>query len=150
MNVFLANEQDLAVDETRLTALARHVLEREEVEEGTELSLLLVTRDHIHRLNKRFAGDDHATDVLAFPMMEDGTEEDEDGALLLGDVVMCPAIAETNAAEIGHSLPDELDALVVHGTLHLLGYDHQNDEERSKMDARMKTIIESFAAEPKQ
>ncbi|HEV3472838.1 MAG TPA: rRNA maturation RNase YbeY [Actinomycetota bacterium] len=144
MNVFLANEQDLPVDETRLTALARHVLEREAVEEGTELSLLLVTQDHIHRLNKRFAGDDHATDVLAFPMMEDGADEDEDGALLLGDVVMCPAIAERNAADIGHPLSDELDALVVHGTLHLLGYDHQNDDERRKMDDRAAEIVASF------
>ncbi len=146
MNVFLANEQDLPADETRLIALARHVLEREEVEEGTELSVLLVTRDHIHRLNKRFVGDDHATDVLAFPMMEDGIDEDEDGALLLGDVVICPAIAQDNAAELGHGLAEELDALVVHGTLHLLGYDHQNDTDRSRMDARAKSIIETFLA----
>lgn len=147
MNVFLANEQELPVDEMRLVALARHVLEREEVEDGTELSLLLVGRDHIHRLNKRFAGDDHPTDVLAFPMMEDGTDDD-DGALLLGDVVMCPDVARGNATDIGHDLAEELDTLVVHGTLHLLGYDHQNDEERSKMDARMGEIIATF--EPAQ
>ena len=149
MNVFLANEQELPVDETRLTALARHVLEQEDVEEGTELSLLLVTRDHIKRLNNRFAGDDYATDVLAFPMMEDGTDEDEDGALLLGDVVMCPQVAEGNATELGHSLANEIDALVVHGTLHLLGYDHQNDRDRAKMDARTKEIITSFQAVPR-
>lgn len=148
MNVFLANEQELPVDEMRLVALARHVLEREEVEEATELSLLLVGRGHIHRLNKRFAGDDHPTDVLAFPMMEDGTDEDEDGALLLGDVVMCPEVAQANAAEIGHALAAELDTLVVHGTLHLVGYDHQNDEERLKMDARTKAIIDSFDVAP--
>ncbi|HYY44080.1 MAG TPA: rRNA maturation RNase YbeY, partial [Actinomycetota bacterium] len=74
MEVFVANEQDVAVDEARLSALARHVLASEDVDDNAELSILLVTNDHIRELNARFADEDHATDVLAFPMMED--EED--------------------------------------------------------------------------
>lgn len=141
MNVFVANEQDLSVDETRTGELARHVLESEEVEEEAELSVLLVTPDHMKQLNSRFAGNDYATDVLAFPLME----EEEDGELLLGDVVICPDVAQRNAEKLGHPLTSEIDTLVVHGTLHLLGYDHQNDEERTRMDARMRTILGSFS-----
>lgn len=143
MDVFLANEQALGFDEVRLASLARHTLTQEEVDEGAELSLLFVEADHIRKLNKRFAGDDHATDVLAFPMMED----DEEGSLLLGDVVICPAIAEKNAAELGHPVDNELAALVVHGTLHLLGYDHQREDEKARMDKRAHEILATFAVD---
>lgn len=139
MDVFLANEQELVLDEQRLAALARHVLSAEKVDGTAELSVLFVTSDHIRQLNARFAGEDHPTDVLAFPMMEE-----EDGALLLGDVVVCPKVAEKNAAQLGHGLPAELDALVVHGTLHLLGYDHQDAEDKTKMDRRMNEVLSAF------
>jgi probable rRNA maturation factor len=140
MDVFLANEQGIGFDEIRLASLARHTLAEEDVDEGAELSLLFVEPGHIKRLNKRFAGDDHATDVLAFPMMED----DEEGSLMLGDVVICPQIAERNATELGHALEAELAALVIHGTLHLLGYDHQRDDDKEKMNARSAEILASF------
>ena len=139
MDVFLANEQELALDEQRLAALARYVLSAEEVDGSAELSVLFVTSDHIRQLNARFANEDHATDVLAFPMMEE-----EDGALLLGDVVVCPTVAEKNATQLGHGLSAELDALVVHGTLHLLGYDHQETEDKAKMDRRMGEVLAAF------
>lgn len=143
MDVFLANEQTLGFDEVRLASLARHTLAQEEVDEGAELSLLFVEAGHIRKLNNRFAGDDYATDVLAFPMMED----DEEGSLLLGDVVICPEIAEKNAADLGHPLDNELAALVVHGTLHLLGYDHQRDDDKARMDKRAREILATFAAD---
>ena len=143
MDVFLANEQELAIDEQRLAALARHVLAMEEVDGSAELSVLFVTADHIRQLNSRFAGEDHATDVLAFPMMEE-----EDGALLLGDVVVCPRVAEENASKIGHALTVELATLVVHGTLHLLGYDHQEAEDKAKMDRRMSELLQTFETAP--
>jgi probable rRNA maturation factor len=139
VDVFLANEQELPVDELRLTALARHTLSAEDIASEAELSVLLVGADHIKRLNARFAGDDYATDVLAFPMMEE-----DDGSLVLGDVVICPGVAESNATKLGHSLAAELDALIVHGTLHLLGYDHQRDDEKTRMDRRMREVLDSF------
>jgi probable rRNA maturation factor len=116
------------------------VLEIEDVDDDIEVSVLLVTPDHIRQLNSRYAGADHATDVLAFPMMED--EEDE--TVLLGDVVICPDIAARNARSIGHGLEHELDTLVVHGTLHLLGYDHQGKEDRTRMNRRLHEILDSF------
>ena len=144
MNVFLANEQEVSVDERRLSALARHVLVAEGVGDEVELSLLFVSRDHMKQLNARFANENEATDVLAFPMMED----DEDEASLLGDVVVAPEVAEENANRLRHSLSRELDTLVVHGTLHLLGYDHQNDDERARMDTRVRQILDSFLSTP--
>ncbi len=141
MDVFVANEQQILVDEVRMSALAAHTLTMEEVDDAAELSVLLVTSDHIKRLNKRFAGDAHATDVLAFPMMEGDESE-----LLVGDVVICPQIAAQHAEKIGHSLTDELDTLVVHGTLHLLGYDHQNARDKQQMDERQREVLTAFQA----
>lgn len=141
MEVFVANEQIQRVDEARLSRLATHVLRAEEVGEEAELSVLLVASDHIKRLNARFAGDDYATDVLSFPMMED-----EETSLLLGDVVICPEIAATNADKLGHGLDTELETLLVHGTLHLLGYDHDDEEEKVRMEARQRDILAAFRA----
>jgi probable rRNA maturation factor len=141
VDVFLANEQGLPVDEIRLSALARHALESEEVDDSVELSILFVSSDHMRRLNSRFAGDDYATDVLAFPMMED---DEDDAGLMLGDVVVCPEVAVENAAKVGHELGAELDVLVVHGTLHLLGYDHQQEEDSAEMEERSRELLSSF------
>lgn len=139
MNVFIANEQHIPVDELRLRGLAAHALRTEDIDDEAELSILLVSSDHIRRLNKRFAGDDYATDVLAFPMMED-----DENDLLLGDVVMCPEVAQRNATKLGHDLTTELDTLVVHGTLHLLGYDHQGSHDKEAMERRLGEIVSTF------
>ncbi len=139
MDVFLANEQELSVDEARLSSLARHVLAAEEIDDSAELSILCVTSDHIRELNLRFAGNDYATDVLAFPM-----GEDEEGELILGDVIICPSVAEENAAQGGRSLGQELETLLVHGTLHLLGYDHDVKEDRNRMERRLVEVLRSF------
>jgi probable rRNA maturation factor len=137
--VFVANEQDLPVDEVRVSTLGRHTLAAEELDDGVELSVLFVTSEHIRQLNARFAGNDYATDVLAFPL----TEEDAT-TTVLGDVVICPQVAEQNARRLGHELAHELDTLLVHGTLHLLGYDHENEADRSKMEDRQKNVLDSF------
>ena len=146
MEVFVANEQEIPVSEARLSALARHALGCLEVDGAAELSVLLITADHMRRLNARFAGEDEATDVLAFPMMEE-EEEEEEGPLLLGDVVVCPEVARTNARARRHPLEQELEILLVHGTLHLLGYDHQGVDDKSKMDERLAQVIASFQSE---
>lgn len=141
MDVFVANEQEHPVDESRLSELARHVLSAEEVDDEAELSVLLISAAHIRKLNARFAGDDYATDVLSFPMLED-----DESALMLGDVVICPEVARTNAAKVGHDLGVEIDTLLVHGTLHLLGYDHDEEEEKTRMERRQRELLASFGA----
>jgi len=144
MDVFLANEQDLPVDKDRLSAIASHTLDAEDVDDSAELSILLVSAAHMRRLNKHFAGDDYATDVLAFPMMDDEDDDGEETGPLLGDVVVCPQVALRNADRIGHSLNDEVAVLVVHGTLHLLGYDHQGQKDKEAMERRQNEILASF------
>lgn len=144
MNVFVANEQDLRVDETRLSTLARHVMGAEKIHDSIELSVLFVTADHIKKLNSRFAGNHYATDVLAFPMLDDDDAEDE---AMLGDVVICPEVADSNAKRYGHSLDRELETLLVHGVLHLLGYDHQGTVDKERMDKRLKELLDSFEPE---
>ena len=139
MNVFLANEQTLPADEARLSALARHTLDQENMAGSAELSVLLVGADHIKRLNARFAGNDYATDVLSFPMMED-----EEVSPVLGDIVIAPEVAQQNAQRLGHSLDEELEILLVHGILHLLGYDHQGPRDKENMDKRQTELLASF------
>ena len=140
MAVFIANEQNLPVDETRLPSLAHHALMEEDVDPESELSILLVSSAHIKHLNARFAGNDEATDVLAFPM----TESEEENEPMLGDVVISPEIAQRNGVKLGHGLSGEMDVLIVHGTLHLLGYDHQGVDDEERMDKRMRQILDSF------
>jgi probable rRNA maturation factor len=142
MDVFIANEQEIPVPEARLSALARHALDCLKVDGTAELSVLLITADHMRRLNARFAGEDRPTDVLAFPMMEE-----DDGSFLLGDVVVCPEVARTNAQDRRESLERELEILLVHGTLHLLGYDHQGAEDKARMDELLAQVISSFSSE---
>lgn len=132
------------MDEPRLSELARHVLDSEDVGPEGELSVILITADHMRRLNSRYAGDDYATDVLSFPMTED-----EESETMLGDVVICPQVAQDNATKLGHDLPRELDTLLVHGTLHLLGYDHQGVEDKAEMEKRQTEILTSFAQVPR-
>ncbi|MGI8775672.1 MAG: rRNA maturation RNase YbeY [Actinomycetota bacterium] len=145
MDVFVANEQDIGIDETRSGDLARHALGLEDVGPEAELSILYVTRQHIRNLNKRFAGNDYPTDVLAFPMTEDGAEGDD--AYVMGDVVICPEIADENAKKLGHDLQSELDTLLVHGTLHLLGYDHQGPDDKARMEGRLTEVLRTFRSE---
>lgn len=100
-------------------------------EGASELSVALVRDDEMHRLNRDYRGKDRTTDVLAFALREgEATEHQAPG--LLGDVVVSVPTAERQAAARGHSLDHELAELLVHGILHLLGYDH----ERSPADAR--------------
>ena len=110
----------------RLAALARFVLDRMRVHPLAELCIKAVDEDTIAQLNQQWMDKEGPTDVLAFPMDElrPGlvNEEPEEG--VLGDLVLCPAVAERQAETAGHSPGAELELLTVHGILHLLGYDH--------------------------
>jgi probable rRNA maturation factor len=132
MPVFLADEQDLGVDAADLVALARTVLADRRVPEEMEVALLLVDEATIADLNLKHLGHEGPTDVLAFPMDEPG-ESPLAGPAILGDVVLCPAIAHAQAAERRIPAHDELQLLTVHGILHLLGMDHAEPDEEREM-----------------
>jgi probable rRNA maturation factor len=123
--VVLSDRQDLAVDVADLVALGRDTLRSEGIKEG-ELSVSLVTEDEIAELHHRYLGESGATDVLSFPQDEDGAPGEP---RLLGDVVICPAVASRQNTDL-HA---EVRLLLVHGILHLLGYDHEDEEERRAM-----------------
>lgn len=126
--VLVSNRQDLPVDEAGLADLARATL----VQEGlldVELSVSFVDEAEIEDLHVRYMDEPGPTDVLSFPLDED----DEDGTRVLGDVVICPAVAGRNNPSDPAA---ELRLLIVHGVLHLLGYDHEEDAEKAEMWAR--------------
>ncbi|HEV2088621.1 MAG TPA: rRNA maturation RNase YbeY [Cryptosporangiaceae bacterium] len=150
MSIEIANESGYAVDEAGLLALARHALDEMGVNPMAELSLLLVDLAYMAELNHRWMDSSGPTDVLAFPMDEldvdrgPGVSDDTPEPSLLGDVVLCPAVAERQARGAGHRTEDELHLLTVHGILHLLGYDHAEPDEEKEMFALQATLIRSF------
>jgi len=167
LEVFGADEQAAqSVDTLRWIRLAREVLAAEGVKGDAELSLLFVDEAAISELNRRFAGNDRPTDVLAFPIDEDPVEggrypdsggsgpgwvptEEDELPMLIGDVVICPAVAARNAVEHEATYDDEVALLVVHGILHLMGMDHVDDDEATAMERREQELLDRFHREPK-
>ena len=132
MAVFVADEQTHPVDSDRVLRLATFVLEDQRVPEVMEASVLFVDRSAIAELNAHHMGKDGPTDVLAFPMDLPGEARAGEPAIL-GDVVLCPAVAAEQAPEHGVTAEAEIELLVVHGLLHLLGHDHAEPDERTRM-----------------
>jgi probable rRNA maturation factor len=129
-SIEVSDRQDRAVDTDGLIELAGVTLRGEGIEHG-ELSVSLVDDDEMTQLHRRFMDEDGPTDVLSFPM--DADDREEGGLRLLGDVVIAPAVAARNHPE---DPAREIRLLLVHGILHLLGYDHEEDDERAAMWAR--------------
>ncbi|MGZ4427594.1 MAG: rRNA maturation RNase YbeY [Nocardioidaceae bacterium] len=135
MSIEVLNESGAELDVKELSRLARFAMDRMRVHPMAELCVKLVDEDTIAELNAKWMEKEGPTDVLAFPMDElrPGlvNEEPEEG--VLGDLVLCVAVAERQAREAGHRTEDEVDLLTVHGILHLLGYDHAEPEEHKEM-----------------
>ena len=130
------------VDEGSLHHVAAEVLRQEGVVGETELSLIVTDDEAIRELNRRFRGVDAPTDVLAFGA---GTEEHfvsaPESPPHLGDVVISYQRALAQATELGHAVEEELRLLAIHGILHLLGYDHQEEAAAQKMRKRERAIL---------
>jgi probable rRNA maturation factor len=146
VSVFLADEQDDPIPAEPLRRLAELVLREERFPEDTEVTLLFVGEDQIATYNDRFMHREGATDVLAFPIehLEPGSVPDRRPGgppLNIGDVVIAPAYVRTQAAVSGEVLEEELSLLVVHGLLHLLGYDHQDDDQADVMEQREQQLL---------
>ena len=114
--------------------------------ENGEVSVTLTDNTYIHTLNRQYRGIDRPTDVLSFALNE--SEEPEiDGGLdvnVLGDLIISVERAEEQAADYGHSVRREMAFLTVHGMLHLLGYDHMEDEERAEMEAEQRFVMDKL------
>lgn len=139
VSVIVADEQtDVSIDANRWAALAADAL-RTEGRSG-ELTLTFVDRDEIVALNEEYMGQQGATDVLSFPLDDDPMLVPA-GPVLLGDVVICPAIAAEAAPTHAGSVDDELALLTVHGVLHIIGHDHAEADQRAEMQARERAIL---------
>lgn len=160
--VFCADEQsEVPIDLERWQSLARSVLADEGIRGGTELSIFFVEVDDIAELNHEHMGMSGPTDVLAFPIDAGEVVEVVSGPtgasrgpdrsppdrgdlpLLLGDIVICPAVARDQAPDHAGNLDDELALLVVHGTLHVLGWDHDSDSATENMRQRERQLLEA-------
>ena len=148
MNILISNNSKEDLDLDQIEAMAyktiEEVLSVEDFTSDVEVSLTLVDKDEIHTLNRDYRGVDRPTDVLSFPMDDEIFPGEEDVDLILGDIVICLDIAKAQAEEYGHSLDRELSYLICHSTLHLLGYDHMEDDEKAIMRGKEKEIMKNL------
>src|SRR4051794_18073437 len=135
-----AASDGVPVDVERWSRLAADVLTSEGA--GGELTLTFVDRDEIAALNAEHLGRTGPTDVLSFPLDADDDEPVPGVPVLLGDVVVCPAVAAEQASNHAGSADDEVALLVVHGVLHVLGHDHAADDETAVMRARELDLLQ--------
>lgn len=143
MNIFF-EEGQVVTDEilTTMEAAAKYCLELEGIDEKrTEISVTFVDGEEIRELNRDYRNTDKVTDVLSFPQFDDLNDIPEFGEICLGDVVICKERAEEQAEEFGHSFEREIIYLFTHSILHLLGYDHMEEEEKQEMRAREEVVM---------
>ncbi|TGO04377.1 rRNA maturation RNase YbeY [Serinibacter arcticus] len=148
MSTEISNESAHVVDEVEFAALARYVLDQMHVHPQAELSIIFVDVPAMTELHVRWMDEPGPTDVMSFPMDElrPGSETAPSAEGMLGDVVVCPEVAATQAREAGHSAQEEMLLLVTHGILHLLGFDHAEPEEREEMFTLQRTLLLTFLA----
>ncbi|KZE68418.1 rRNA maturation factor [Fictibacillus phosphorivorans] len=149
LHVEYLNEMDES--STEFQELLTNVLEKAaEMEETgqSEVSVTLVTKERIQEINSEYRQKDSVTDVISFAMEELGEDETEiiggEETRFLGDIIICLDVAKEQAEEYGHSLDREMGFLAVHGFLHLLGYDHMNEEDEKRMFGRQEEILEQY------
>ncbi|MGB4137987.1 MAG: rRNA maturation RNase YbeY [Microbacterium sp.] len=141
------NESAVRIDETVLQRLTEFNLAQLHVSPDAEVAIVLVDEGAMEALHVQWMDEPGPTDVLSFPMDElrPGTEDRPTPPGLLGDIVLCPQVAETQAQAAKHSLMDELILLTTHGLLHLLGFDHAEPEEEREMFGLQRELIRGFA-----
>jgi probable rRNA maturation factor len=121
---------------------------KQNVEQGSEISITFVTNESIQEINREYRQKDYPTDVISFAMEELGEGEVEvvgvDMPRILGDIIISIPKAKEQAEEYGHSFMRELSFLAVHGFLHLLGYDHETEEDEKEMFSLQREILEEY------
>lgn len=141
INVQIADPFEGLIDPTLIETAALAVLDQHETPVDGDLSVVIEDDAYLNQLNQDFLGIDSPTDVLSFPSGED-TVDPETGRVYLGDVIISYPRAVEQAETAGHTPLDEVQLLVVHGTLHLLGHDHADPEEKARMWAAQSAVLE--------
>jgi probable rRNA maturation factor len=136
--ISIENRFPTPVDTARLEQAARLTLQNQAAPPDAELAIVLSDDEALHELNLNFREVDAPTDVLSFPANE---PDPETGAPYLGDIIISVERAEEQAGTAGHPLEAELQLLVVHGVLHLLGHDHAGPDEKQKMWSAQEQVL---------
>lgn len=145
----VTNETDVAIDAERFVDLGQYVLRQMNVAEESEVAILFVDEAAMTDLHVEWMDEPGPTDVLSFPMDElrPGKDTEPTPAGLLGDVVVCPAVAARQAIEAGHPPEHEMYLLVIHGILHLLGFDHAEPDDEVEMFGLQKRMLAEFVSD---
>ena len=141
--VDIIDDNNLIEDTTKdmLVELLKYAAKHENINtEITEMSLSFVSKEEIQEINRDYRGKDVPTDVISFAL----NDEIEDEFNSIGDIIICVDIAREQAQEYNHSFNREIGFLAVHGFLHLLGYDHMNEEDEKEMFDKQEAILEEF------
>ncbi len=143
MNLLITNNTNENIDmNDKLYDVVKAVLDNEGLSMDYEVSITFVDKDEIHKLNREYRKVDRPTDVLSFPMNEEFLIEGVDS--MLGDIVICMDIAKDQAKEYGHSLDREIMYLTCHSMLHLLGYDHIEEDDKKIMRGKEKEVMKKL------
>ena len=162
MSIEVLNESGVQVDERSLAEVARYVLDQMGVSPLVELAISLKDLAEMERLHVQYMDEPGPTDVMAFPQDElnlrgsrgvahasgngGGKDDEDEMPTLLGDVVLCPEVAERQGREAGHGTAAELELLTTHGVLHLLGYDHGEPEQHAEMFGLQAELLTDWRA----
>lgn len=147
-SISVENESGIACDTEALLRVAQFVMQTLRLHDESELAITLVDVERMTELHIEFMDEPGPTDVLSFPMDELRIPEPDAAAEpgILGDIVLCPEFARTQAAERGRTLDAELVFLVVHGILHLVGFDHATQEEYDDMFSRQDELLAQWGS----
>lgn len=152
MTVEINNESGSEADSTGLVRLAEFALQQLRIHPQAELSILLLDTGAMSAYHEKYLEESGPTDVLSFPMDELRPPDPEaDPPLgLLGDIVLCPEVTSKQAADHGRTADAEAEYLLIHGLLHLLGFDHATAEERTEMFGLTDKLLSSWRSERRE
>ncbi|WBU38927.1 rRNA maturation RNase YbeY [Homoserinibacter sp. YIM 151385] len=152
MTIEINNESAIPVEEAVILRLAAFALDHMRIHADADLAIVLVDEAAMEQLHVQWMDEPGPTDVLSFPMDElrPGSDEELTPAGLLGDIVLCPQVAASQAETAGHTTLDELLLLTTHGILHLLGFDHAEPAEEKEMFGIQREILVGFALEERR
>lgn len=143
MNLLITSNTNENIDmNDKLYDVVKAVLDNEGLSMDYEVSITFVDKDEIHKLNREYRKVDRPTDVLSFPINEEFLIEGVES--MLGDIVICMDIAKDQAREYGHSLDREIMYLTCHSMLHLLGYDHIEEDDKKIMRGKEKEVMKKL------
>ena len=146
MTILIENETDYDLNVDFAKQIITKVIEEEGINPNCEINVFIVSREDMQDINKTQRGIDKVTDVLSFPMIDfiNGEKIPERAFYLLGDIVISIDVALEQAIDYGHTIERELGFLLIHGALHLLGYDHDTEKNQTTMFNKQDSLLKDL------